>query len=308
MSSDSIMSITQTLMEINHACKNIHYAVFTNEEFSFDDFSNVMKNGITSWSETIIQEVEEKELQNESDINDMDESDIIDYLENVHSWDPNDYELMTYDEHKKILKKEIAKMTQSHECETMTRNEKWSDEKAENEKLKAENVKLKEQLAISKCDDDSDSEEEWDGEEIECDECCKGISYDECVHITEDEHLCKGCGVDADGKVIPDICIECYKRPCKCDSESDDDFEKDKCEAKELIEQMKKNGHIGIIVDEQAGMNPNVRSLFTKEDIRQAELKKMALNGELKELLSKHDFKLVSDPNKGKQSEIAIFK
>ena len=160
------------------------------------------------------------------------------------------------------------------------------------------------QKALSWYFGDSDS----DSEEIECDECCKGISYDDCVHITEDEYMCKECGVDADGKVIPDICIECYKRPCKCDSESDDDFEKDKCEAKELIEQMKKNGHIGIIVDEQEGMKPNVRSLFTKEDIRQAELKKMALNGELKELLSKHDFKLVSDPNKGKQSEIAIFK
>ena len=165
--------------------------------------------------------------------------------------------------------------------------------KAENVKLKAENDKLKEQLAISKCDDDSDSEEEWDSESVDCDFCDKPKKHLVKRDAGYDEWTCDKCYTEQ----YPDS-----------ESESDDDFEKDKCEAKELIEQMKKNGHIGIIVDEQEGMKPNVRSLFTKEDIRQAELKKMALNGELKELLSKHDFKLVSDPNKGKESVIAIFK
>jgi Zn finger protein HypA/HybF involved in hydrogenase expression len=47
--------------------------------------------------------------------------------------------------------------------------------------------------------------------ELTCSACKKGITYDECVHYTEDEYFCPDCG---DG--MDDICIECYKRPCDC--------------------------------------------------------------------------------------------
>lgn len=94
------------------------------------------------------------------------------------------------------LKEQLAEMTQFHEWDKIA-NEKWADEKAKNEKLRAENEKLK----------------------------------------AENEKL---RSADISGACDSDS-----------DSESDEDFEKDKCEAKELIEQMIKNGHIGVACENE---------------------------------------------------------
>jgi hypothetical protein len=73
----------------------------------------------------------------------------------------------------------------------------------ENKKLKEENEKLKK---------DSDSDDAED--ELNCSECKKGITYDECIHYQEFVYLCEKCGEGLD-----DICIECYKRPCECEED-----------------------------------------------------------------------------------------
>ena len=127
--------------------------------------------------------------------------------ENELYQDPTKSEKRLLEQQRKGFQEEIVKLKAENDELTKTKDKLWcvfaerdeANDLCDNmlvqcEKAQAENAKLKEQLAISKCDDDSDSEDAFEEDEEE---------------------------------------------------EDEEDFEKDKCEAKELIEQMIKNGHIG---------------------------------------------------------------
>ena len=283
-------------MEINHACKNIHKGVIKDDVKHWEVIS---KNGITPWSEMIIQEVAELKAENEKL-----KAELVPLkrmkAEVEHHWGHCE-KLGEYGyEHIKAenvkLKKQFEVIEQSTEsCAYMELEIErlksddykqeilrdniddamgnWVDDvfgvsdldevKKQMDELKAENEKLRSADISGACDSDSDSES------VDCDFCDK-----------PKKHL-----VIRDAGYYEWTCDKCYTEQYPdSESESDDDFEKDKCEAKELIEQMKKSGNIGVHPNEQAGMNPDILSII------------------------KGDAKLVSDPNKGNKSVIAIFK
>tara|TARA_R110000751_G_scaffold30199_6_gene77510 strand:- start:1593 stop:2531 length:939 start_codon:yes stop_codon:yes gene_type:complete len=92
------------------------------------------------------------------------------------------------------------------------------------------------------CDVCREDDENWppaaeEEEECKCDKCEKMISYDDCVHYEEFVYLCKECGIDENGILYEDICIECYDRKCggcpySDDEDSSSDYNPDEDEEK----------------------------------------------------------------------------
>lgn len=68
------------------------------------------------------------------------------------------------------------------------------------------------------CQQTPDEPEPESGDcDVQCAKCEIMVDYEDCVHFLRDVYYCEKCGVDEDGNVESDVCIECYKRKCECD-------------------------------------------------------------------------------------------